>query len=670
MRVLRWAAAVAAPVLVIGVTAPAWADNIYNNVDGSIDSSVETMSLTAGGSNGTTTLAVQTANGDGKNGCNLNQNNNQTLDVSVSSSNTAAATVTPSTIHFTSCGQTQVLTVHPVGAGSTSVTLSETSNNTGATFNLATAAFDVNVAAPNTPPTVTVSGVTNGGSYDKGSVPTAMCDVTDAEDGPSSFAATLSSVTGTYASDDIGSQTADCSYTDGGGATDTDSATYGIGDPSAPDVQFGLTPASPNGANGWYNTGVDVDWTVTDTDSPNSLSTTDCDDFSLTADQVGTDYTCMADSAGGHQQASTGSIAIDGTKPTIDSVDGGPTDGATYYFGLETVPAAPTCSASDATSGVNGDGCVITGWSDQLGSQTVTATATDNAGNVETQSPISYDVVECNGDTSAVGTVCAPKCNGELATIKGDNSGPILGTLGDDVIVGTLGNDTIDGLGGDDTICGLDGVDQIDGSEGNDVIIGGTGEDIVNGGDGNDIIRGGTDDDTLNGDPGTDVLKGEGGADVLNGGDDNDNLQGLIGNDTLNGDAGDDLLSGASGADELNGGDGVDMVIGGVGNDTLNGGEGADTLKGQEGLDAINGDDGDDTVFGGEHADTVHGGAGADTLNGGDGNDSMFGEDGNDTLNGNAGDDSLSGGDGDDRLIGGAGTDALDGGAGINHVLQ
>jgi hypothetical protein len=63
--------------------------------------------------------------------------------------------------------------------------------------------------------------------------------VTDAEDGNKSFAATLSAVTGTYASDGIGSQTASCSYTDGGRSTAEASKTYGIVDPSAPVITNG-----------------------------------------------------------------------------------------------------------------------------------------------------------------------------------------------------------------------------------------------------------------------------------------------------------------------------------------------------------------------------------------------------------------------------------------------
>jgi hypothetical protein len=43
------------------------------------------------------------------------------------------------------------------------------------------------------------------------------------------------------------------------------------------------------------------------------------------------------------------------------------------------VPPAPTCDASDATSGVAN--CVVTGYSTALGTHTMTATATDHAGN-------------------------------------------------------------------------------------------------------------------------------------------------------------------------------------------------------------------------------------------------------------------------------------------------
>ena len=76
-------------------------------------------------------------------------------------------------------------------------------------------------------------------------MPTATCEVSDAEDGNSSFAATLSPVTGPYSSDGIGAQTASCSYTDAGGLTASASETYGIVDPTPPAIGSTNPPTAP-----------------------------------------------------------------------------------------------------------------------------------------------------------------------------------------------------------------------------------------------------------------------------------------------------------------------------------------------------------------------------------------------------------------------------------------
>ena len=132
------------------------------------------MPLNVGGRNGTTQLYVTPRNGDGKNGCNLT--GSTTLALSVSSSNTAVATVSPSPVTFTSCEDTKTLTVTPVSQGTATVSVSQTSNTTDGSFNLAPASFTVNVAPPaNTAPAISVLGVTGGTNYDKGCVPAATC---------------------------------------------------------------------------------------------------------------------------------------------------------------------------------------------------------------------------------------------------------------------------------------------------------------------------------------------------------------------------------------------------------------------------------------------------------------------------------------------------------------
>ena len=117
--------------------------------------------------------------------------------------------------------------------GTATISASLTSNTTGGSFDLGPVVFIVEVVPEaNTAPTVAVTGVSGGASYDKGSVPAAMCEVTDAEDGDvASFPATLS---GTLDSDGLGAQTASCSYTDNGtpGLTALASETYSIVDSS------------------------------------------------------------------------------------------------------------------------------------------------------------------------------------------------------------------------------------------------------------------------------------------------------------------------------------------------------------------------------------------------------------------------------------------------------
>jgi hypothetical protein len=82
------------------------------------------------------------------------------------------------------------------------------------------------------------------------------------------------------------------------------------------------------------------------------------------------------------------SIKRDATPPTVALVDG-PADGGSYYFGF--VPPAPTCSASDALSGLDGV-CSVSGYSGLVGVNTVTASAADLAGNTASVSA-SYTVL-------------------------------------------------------------------------------------------------------------------------------------------------------------------------------------------------------------------------------------------------------------------------------------
>lgn len=346
----RTAAAVAAGSLLLAGGGVAWADDIYNTLDSSIDATAEIMPLNVGGANGSTTLAVDPTNGDGKSGCNLTGSTILTLNLT--SSNPAVATVSPSTVTFTSCGDTKALTITPVGAGSATVSASQVSNTTDGTFNLAPATFTVNVAAPapsNTAPVLNITGATNGGSYAKGSVPASVCAVVDAEDGNSSFAPTFSALTGPDAANGIGSQTASCSYTDKGGLTASSSITYSITDASAPKISYTLSPANPDGLNEWYKSPVALHWIVTEADSPSTLKLTGCDDQTITADQVATDYSCSATSSGGTAVPVTVNLGKDATAPTVAASGGTGTLGSNGWYTSDVVASF---TGTDATSGL------------------------------------------------------------------------------------------------------------------------------------------------------------------------------------------------------------------------------------------------------------------------------------------------------------------------------
>src|SRR5690606_30102589 len=119
-----------------------------------------------------------------------------------------------------------------------------------------------NLCNGNLPPTVTISGVTEGASYEFGDVPAATCDVNDSDDGPSSFPATLSAVTGPQAALGLGSQTASCSDTDASDETASASVSYTIVDTTAPELDLPdlIVPATgPDGAT--------VEWTATAEDA-------------------------------------------------------------------------------------------------------------------------------------------------------------------------------------------------------------------------------------------------------------------------------------------------------------------------------------------------------------------------------------------------------------------
>jgi hypothetical protein len=138
----------------------ALADVVSNNLDNTVDATKESMSLQAGGANGSTTLYVKAAEGptypqDNPTGCNLKDGNVLVLDVK--SSDSAVAEVTSrATISKCADGSTlngASITVTPKAQGSTEITVAKNATLTTAsgTFYVDPATFTVNVSAAAAP---------------------------------------------------------------------------------------------------------------------------------------------------------------------------------------------------------------------------------------------------------------------------------------------------------------------------------------------------------------------------------------------------------------------------------------------------------------------------------------------------------------------------------------
>ncbi len=148
----------------------------------------------------------------------------------------------------------------------------------------------------------------------------------------------------------------------------------------APGVSYTLNPAAPDGANGWYVSTVNLDWTV-----ENATSQTGCADETFSTDGSFT-RSCTATSDGGTTGPVSVSLKRDATAPSVSHALSPPAVGGFYHN--------PTValSSSDATSGLASteyrvDGGAWTAYGAPFavtgdGSHTVDYRATDNAGNV------------------------------------------------------------------------------------------------------------------------------------------------------------------------------------------------------------------------------------------------------------------------------------------------
>lgn len=115
------------------------------------------------------------------------------------------------------------------------------------------------------------------------------------------------------------------------------------GDPTPPLIQSNVTGTLGNGD--WYVSDVQVDWTVTDSESAISEQS-GCDLAIVSADTAGTTFTCSATSDGGTATESV-TVKRDATPPSATASAGPPANQQGWRKQNVTV----TFSGSDAMSG-------------------------------------------------------------------------------------------------------------------------------------------------------------------------------------------------------------------------------------------------------------------------------------------------------------------------------
>ena len=178
---------------------------------------------------------------------------------------------------------------------------------------------------------------------------------------------------GSYNGPDTASGSVSRSCTDKAGNTGSGSFGFKF-DKTAPGISFvGQSPAK-NG-NGWNKTDVTLSWTCTD-----SLSGPEATPVTRTITTEGSGQTATGtctDQAGNQASSTDGNVNLDKSAPTNITFSGI----AAQTYPIADVPPSSgiSCNANYDISGK--DSCNVTGYGADFGSHTLTATATDLAGN-------------------------------------------------------------------------------------------------------------------------------------------------------------------------------------------------------------------------------------------------------------------------------------------------
>jgi len=265
-----------------------------------------------------------------------------------------------------SCGSSTTLSSDGAGQSASGTAVDNAGNSAGATVN----GINIDKTAPSA--SASSSPAANGNGWNNSDVTVSF----SGNDGTGSGIDTCSAAV--VLSSEGAGQTASGTCTDLAGNVSAPATASGINiDKTKPTISAAVS-AGTTGLNSWYVSNVTVHFTCSDLGSGILAGACPADQvLSTEAAAVASTAMTVTDVAGNTSDLSNVlTVKIDKTAPTLSWI-GGPAAGGNYDFGF--VPAAPTCTASDSLSGANS--CSVANYSTAVGAHTMTATASDVAGN-------------------------------------------------------------------------------------------------------------------------------------------------------------------------------------------------------------------------------------------------------------------------------------------------
>lgn len=273
----------------------------------------------------------------------------------------------------------------------------------GNSFYLGSGDLDaITVAPPNLPPVLTVpaSPVIAEATSPGGAAATFSVGATDVEDEPDPTPTCNHQSGDTFP---VGDTTVNCSVTDTGGLSDTDSFVVRVVDTTDPFVQISTDETA--GGSGWFNiasndgaAGVTVDVATGDLVGVTGLACTDNGVSVGALDPVGDSFVltdgshaveCVATDGAGNDDTDSSGFDVDQTAPSVVPAVG-PAPAASGWWNASTGAPTATFACSDGTSGVATCGNPFT--FGEGADQSTTGVATDAAGNSASADVTGIDV--------------------------------------------------------------------------------------------------------------------------------------------------------------------------------------------------------------------------------------------------------------------------------------